>query len=248
MIFLALALALVLAPVSAGAGAPVKGGSPKAKVKYCRSSAKASSGRLSFTAEMSSPDRSHEMRMRFTVLQRQSGSPWRDVTPAALAQWRKKGPGYDKLRSKQLVRNLSQSSHYRVRVDFQWYSDGQLAGDAVRYTSVCRQKGSSSKPDLVAQSITTEATNETGSLLYVFKVKNVGKLAAGSFIMKMMAGDLFIGQRQVDGLAPGGTELFVEAAARCAGGSVTGIADPDNSVDERVETNNTATAKCPPLL
>ncbi len=154
----------------------------------------------------------------------------------------------DVFRYRQAVGRLEVPAAFRFRVAFRWLGDdGEVVGEAVRTTAVCRQPDL--RPDLLLLGVTALPARD-GLVRYAVRVGNEGKSAvARAVVAATLPGDAAPGlqSRVVRALAPGATAVVRFTGPGCAGGEqpASFLADPSNVVEEASESNNALAAVCP---
>ncbi|MEN6347782.1 MAG: CARDB domain-containing protein [Syntrophomonas sp.] len=120
-------------------------------------------------------------------------------------------------------------------------------------SSVVNPGESNNKPDLIVKQISAPSTVVVGGTIAVTNaIDNIGKSGAGAFTVKFYlstdttinSSDIYLGQREVSNLVAGGdwpetTTLNISNFIALGTYYVGAIVDPDNKINEAVESNNT---------
>lgn len=237
--FAVLGLALVLA---GPAHARVK--TPSAKVVECRSSDAAETRTATFSGRMRAMKGTERMAMRFTLMERFGDEKLQAVDFPELRAWRFSKPGVRDFRFKQTVTALQGGGEYRMRVEYRWLdSAGNLVRKTQRTSGPCRQPGALSN---LRPGNPTASTGPEGTAVYVVPVRNEGKAAAQDVAVELYVDGAATNVGHIDSIAPGQTREVRFTGPVCKNG-LRVVVDPSDSIKERVEADNTATAGCPPL-
>lgn len=192
-----------------------------------------------FEARMATLSGTTAMQMRFTL---QASTPtrpvYRRVAAPGFGTWTTSDPGTTRYVYTRRVEHLVGPASYRVVVRFRWLgADGVPIARARRTSRVCRQPDN--RPNLVVEDLSVEPTADRRTRRYVARVRNTGRSAAEPFALAV--GDLT--RVTVPALAPG-RERTVELTGPACDQEITAVADPDDTIDERYETDNERTADC----
>ena len=222
------ALALMFVPASAAAAAPAS-----VTLTGCVPNER----RASFEARMDKVAGSARMKLRFSLEARRPGKAWRRVAAPELGGWRTADAATTRFISSRRVTGLVGPAHYRALVRFRWLDgDGELVAATRARSRACWQPDH--RPNLKLRGLTVDDGGR-----YVVRVANTGRSASGAFELQITGlGPVVV----ADGLAPG-EERFVDAAGPACerDARVTAQADPLDLVDERNETDNAVTVRCP---
>ena len=136
------------------------------------------------------------------------------------------------------MENLVGPASYRVVVRFRWLDDagGQIVR-ARRVSRVCRQPDN--RPNLTIAGLSVEQTADPAARMYVAHVRNTGRRTAEPF--ELVIGDL---EPVIVGARAPGRDRAVEVTGPACGGEITAVADPEDVIDERYETDNELTVAC----
>jgi CARDB len=220
-------LTLLLAAAPAAAAAPAS-----VTLTACQPRERAAA----FDARMDKVAGSARMKLRFALEARRPGKGWRRVAAPELGGWRTADATTTRFISSRRVTGLVGPAHYRALVRFRWVDeDGRLVAAARARSRACRQPDH--RPNLSLRGLSVADGR------YVVRVANTGHSASGAFELQITGlGPVVV----ADGLAPG-EERSVEAAGPACerDARVTAQADPLDLVDERNETDNAVTVRCP---
>jgi CARDB len=192
-----------------------------------------------FEARMATLPGATEMQMRFTLQASTPTKPaYRRVAAPGFGTWTSADPGTTRYVYTRRVEHLVGPASYRVVVRFRWLdAAGEQIARARRVTKVCRQPDN--RPNLTVEDLSIEPTGDPRTRRYVALVRNTGRGAADPFAVAV--GDL--APVTVPALAPG-RERTVEVTGPVCEQEITAVADPEDAIDERYETDNELTVDC----
>jgi len=239
-----------LALLAAAAPAAVAAPSARATVAACRAAPLQDQRYAVFTGEMASLRKGNRMEMRFDLERRAPGeAAFTRVEVPSLGVWNRAKPGRSPYRFTQRVEKLAAPASYRARVSFRWTGPKGARKVVVRrVTPPCKQPDF--RPDLRLVPVGARRVAGTEEAEYTVEVRNPGKTVAGSqagFDVVLSIDGVALPATTVNGLAPGDRRRLTFRGPRCrpGDGSVTAVVDPDNRVDESVETDNSIAVPCP---
>jgi hypothetical protein len=226
------ALAALVGMVSEAAAS-----SPRAKLQACATSLSQPSRYAVFVGKMKSLRRGNKMSLRFDLYQRTKGTKkFTRVDAPDLGVWHRANAGVPSYTFRQRVQGLSAPAAYRARISFRWKGPkGKRAVTIKKSTPACVQPDL--RPDLRVSFVKTGAS--AGQVNYQVVVRNAGKTAAGAFQVDLAPAS---GPEMVTGLGPGAEIPFQLSCT--ANSTIQATVDPLGTVDERNESNNTATRVC----
>jgi hypothetical protein len=129
-----------LVPAFASDGAAAPGASRLAWVKV--TSCSRADNSAVFYARMQTVGGAERMAMRFSLLERAEDGSYEPVEAPGLGRWRRSKPDVGAFGYRQRVRNLTEGSIYRARVQFRWYdAEGDVLRRARRVSGPCSQAG-----------------------------------------------------------------------------------------------------------
>jgi hypothetical protein len=185
------------------------------------------------------------MSMRFSLLERTAEGPYQPVRAPRLGRWRKSRPGVAAFGYRQKVKGLSEDAVYRARVDFRWHdAEGEVVRRAQRRSRPCSQSGP--LPNLRAWMVRTGATTTPGVVRYLVRAVNSGIAAAQRVDVMLAVDGSAVDTKSVPRLEAGQTEVVEFRGPRC-GSSVRATADPDDTVRELSEDDNSQSLTCAQL-
>lgn len=185
------------------------------------------------------------MQMRFVL---QASTPerrrWTRVDAPGFGTWVGSESGTGRYLYTKRVENLLAPASYRVRVNFRWIDDaGAVVQRARRWSGRCHQPDP--RADLDVRSVTVEREGRR----YVVFVRNLGRATAEPSLLSVTVGGVVLPAQPVAALEPGeGISLSFDGPACEAGAEIVADADAEESVDERDETGNRFTRRCPTTM
>ena len=220
------ALALALLPASAAA----------APAAVTLTACKPTERTAAFEARMELVAGAERMRLRYTLEARKPGRPWHRIVAPEMGGWRSAAAGTGRFISERNVTQLTGPSNYRALVRFRWLDeDGKTVARARARSRGCWQPDH--RPNLKPRELLFEAGGR-----YLVQVANTGRSASGAFDLSLTGlAPILIGDLQ-----PGEARWIEAVGPECQPGTrVTATADPLDLVDERNETDNALSARCP---
>jgi hypothetical protein len=189
-----------------------------------------------FEARMEQVAGAERMRLRWALEARKPGRVWRRVAAPELAGWRSADPGTTRFISERTVTDLRGPSYYRAVVRFRWVDGkGRTVARATRRSRGCWQ--TDHRPNLKPRRLLLEAGGR-----YLVLVANRGRSASGPFDLAVTG----LPSQVVASLEPGEERWIETTGPECQPGAVvTATVDPLDLVDERNETDNALSARCP---
>lgn len=190
------------------------------------------------------PD-THHMSMRFKLQERVGAGSFRTVKAPGLGAWHTSRPSVGRFAYRQRVLALAEGSSYRTIVSFRWYAaGGELIGRTRRRSSACKQPGALSNLRVTRIGGGKPVADVPGTYNYAVHVLNRGQVTAPTFGVSLVVDGGTVDTLAVNALAPGESRRLVFSGPAC-GSTVTAKADPEDTVREVSERDNTLTTPCP---
>ena len=183
-----------------------------------------------------------KMQLRFQLLERLGrDDTWSKLDVPALRQWRTSQAGVKRFGWKQTVDALRVGGAYKARVQYRWLSAaGTVLGSDSRDTPVCRGP----LPNIAVGALTVKPGPTADTSLYRVTVSNTGKIAASGVDVSLSVDRAILDTVTVSQLGAGESRTVSFTGPNCRR-SVRVKADPDNSIGETLETDNTQLYSCP---
>lgn len=241
---------LAAAGVSASAepgGAGAKQSAPLASVRVaeCARGPAAESRLAVFRGAMRRVPGSDRMWMRFRLQERVGAGGFRTVKAPGLGTWHKSRPGVTRFAYRQRVLALAEGSAYRTIVSFRWYAaDGEVTRQTRRRSPACRQPGLLSDLRVTRIGGGRPVDGVPGAFRYAVNVLNRGQVVAEGFGVRLAVDGGAVDTLAVNALAPGESRRLLFSGPACRS-TVTATADPEDTVREVSEKDNTLTSPCP---
>lgn len=213
------------------------------KVRSCEVGSTAKARQATFYARMQAVKGSHQLSMRFTLLDRAGDGPPAVVDNPALAQWRKAQPGKKSFGYAQSIAGLAVGGVYAVEVQFRWVdARGRLIRSVKRTSGSCRQQGD--LPNFAITRVAARAGDSYGTELYSVDLTNTSGTDA-----RQVGVDIFIDgagtdTHSIDLLEAGKTVTVRFTGPVCQRG-LKAVADPLDSLNETNEDDNVLRSRCP---
>ena len=235
----ALALALIV-PGQAQAAYKL----PASKVLDCKSGDTGDSRSATFLGRMRAIPGTDRMLMRFTLMERFGDEKLHSLTVPALKPWRSAKTGIKDFRYKQTVTGLQGGGEYRVSVDFRWLdADGNLLRKATRVSGACRQQGELAN---LKVGVPTALPGPEGTAVYDVPVGNDGKVIARDVSVELFVDGAATNVSHIDAVAPGEVRHVHFTGPTCKR-NLRMVADPGDTIKERLESDNVSFVRCPVL-
>jgi hypothetical protein len=198
-----------------------------------------------FAAEMTATHNTHQMWVRFTLLERLPT----DVAlhPAAapgLNVWQKSTPGIGLFRYSQEVASLPAPGEFRAFVNFRWYNaHHRVIRRSHRLTPICAMPDE--RPHLRVGTITRTPGPQPQTTQYDVAVRNDGLGAAQNVGVLLTIDGAAQPQQTIAELAPASTQTLTLVGPRCGpAGSFSVTLDPAGSVDQTTRADDVKTVAC----
>jgi large subunit ribosomal protein L31 len=195
-----------------------------------------------FYARMRKLHGTHQMRMRFSLLERRAGaSRFKRVHAPGLSHWRKSDEGVRAYGYSQEVRGLHYGSTYRMRVRYRWYdADNRLQRSVRRTSRRCRMFVPLA--NLQARVVDTRSLG-AGIWRYRVRVVNAGQVAADDVAVQLSVDGGLVNTETVSHLDPGEATRLGFDGPKCKRSYAFAV-DPAGAIPESNEDDNGATATC----
>jgi hypothetical protein len=183
------------------------------------------------------------MKLRFALLERPAGlRRFSRVAVPGLGRWHKSDEGVRAYGYSQEVRGLHDGSTYRMRVGFRWYGAGhRLLRRARRVSRACRMFVP--LPDLKVGLLGHRPTTHPGVWSYGVRVIDAGQLGADDVAVQLSVDGSVVDTKTIFHLDPGEAKTRYFSGPVCTAGYAA-VADPENTVAESNEGDNSASASC----
>jgi hypothetical protein len=181
------------------------------------------------------------MSMRFTLLEKLGRGPWTRVDVPELRQWRRAAPGVKTFGYRQTVDKLRSGAAYRARIAYRWSTAGGVAvAGASKSTGVCR----AGLPELTIGGLGVKAGPTADTRVYRVTVSNQGRSDADDVEVRLRVDHALLDAVTIDELEAGESHTLSFIGPACKRGVRVEV-DPDNSVGERREADNSQLFACP---
>lgn len=224
--------------------ANARGGGASVRVAECGRGPAAGDRLAVFRGAMRALPGTRRMSMRFKLQERVGEGGFRTVKAPRLGVWRKSRPGVKRFAYRQRVLALAEGAAYRTVVGFRWHrEDGKVIRRTTRRSKSCRQPGPLANLRIGRLGVLPLA-GVPGIYRYPVQLVNNGQVPAERFGVSL-AVDAGAEETQAVGfLAPGESRRLVFSGLACRAG-VTVVADPEDTVRENFERDNSRTFGCP---
>lgn len=194
-----------------------------------------------FYARMDTIAGASKLQLRFQLLERLGRNGWNRLDVPALRQWRTSQAGVQRFGWKQTVDALRIGAAYKSRVQYRWLSAGGVVLDSgARDTPVCRGP----LPNLAVGDLTAKPGPAADTRSYRVAVSNRGKIDADDVDVSLSVDKAILDTITISHLAAGDTRTIAFTGPVCHYG-VRVTADPDSSIGESFENDNSQLFGCP---
>jgi len=195
-----------------------------------------------FYARMDSEPGAAKLQIRIQLLQRLGrGDTWSKLDVPALRLWHTSQAGVKRFGWKQTVDALRIGAAYKARVQYRWLTPaGTVLDSATRETPVCRGP----LPNLAIGSLAVAPGPTADTRSYRVQVLNKGKIASGPVDVSLSVDRAVLDTVTVANLAAGEAGQVTFTGPVCSRGVLAKV-DPDNTIGETVEGDNTQEFRCP---
>jgi hypothetical protein len=247
-------LALILVVLAAAALPTAAVAAPKTSTLItsglddCVAATTSATGSAIFQARMLALPASDRLLMRFDLQVREPGAgDWSAVSTEPNG-WIRSASGVGQLIWHKRFEALTGPASYRARVRYRWYdSSGALLASDERRTPICTQPDLRPNLELGTLSQQPGPSSQPGLVRYAVSVRNTGKGDADSFDVVFRMPGQSPAIASVSGLPAGDAQGISFLAPACAAGDLLRVlVDPDDTVDESDERDNTLSMACPP--
>jgi hypothetical protein len=195
-----------------------------------------------FTGRMRAVKGTERMGMRFTLQSRVGRGSFHTVMAPELAKWHKSKSGVRRFTYRQRVEALEEGVVYRAVVRYRWYdADGHRIRSGKRRSRGCDQRPD--MPNLRPIRIYSKSLSET-STLYTVRVANYGKVGAMNVPVELSIDGRAAAPLTVDSI-PAGAVVAVRFRGPNCHTQVQARVDPDDTIHESREHDNSRGASCP---
>lgn len=240
----AIALVLLALPASAVAArrieAPATPSGIVARVAACDVGPGERSA--TFYARMESISGAARLAVRFQLLERLGrDDDWTRVDVPALRGWRASQLGVKRFGWRQSVENLNQGGAYKARVHYRWAgAGGGIVETATKDTPVCRGP----LPNLALGAVSVRRGPTDDTRVYRVEVANTSKFDVDDLDVSLAVDRAMLDMVTVTALGAGDTRTVSFTGPVCRR-EITADVDPDNTIGERSEDDNSRSAPCP---
>jgi hypothetical protein len=194
-----------------------------------------------FYARMDSEPGAAKLQIRIQLLQRLGRDTWSKLDVPALRLWHTSQAGVKRFGWKQTVDALRIGGAYKARVQYRWLTPtGTVLDSATRETPVCRGP----LPNLAIGSLAVAPGPTADTRTYRVQVLNKGKIASGPVDVSLSVDRAVLDTVTVTNLAAGETREVGFTGPVCSRGVLAKV-DPDNTIGETIEGDNTQEFRCP---
>jgi hypothetical protein len=212
------------------------------KVRSCQTGDDAASRYATFYGSMRSLPHTRRMMMRFTLVDRSSDEP-SVVELESLKQWRRSRRGVRKFGYAQKVTGLEPGHTYGAKVHFRWIGrHGRRLASARRVSGDCRQDGG--LPNLAFKKITARRGLYPRTEVYSLDVVNRGNAEAQSVKVDLIVDSREADSAEIASMKPG-EHTTVEISGPACEARIRAVVDPDDTITETTEDDNTRRQRCP---
>jgi len=180
------------------------------------------------------------MQMRFQLMERLGRVAFTKLDVPALRQWHTSQVGVKRLGWRQTVDALRAGGAYKARIQYRWLSAaGTVIESASRDTPVCRGP----LPNLTVSDLTVKPGPTADTRSYRVTVQNTGKLAADNVAVSFTVDKAVLDTITLNHLAAGDARAATFTGPVCRDAARV-TADPDNSIGESLENDNSQLFSC----
>lgn len=228
-------------PVQAAPGARAAHRAASVRVSRCVRSDGLGRSAL-FTGRMRALKGSKRMGMRFTLQSRVGRGRFHTIVAPQLAKWHKSKIGVRRFTFRQRVEALEEGVVYRAVVRYRWYdADGKRIRSSKRRSKGCDQRPD--LPNLRPTKVTSKSLSKTRAL-YTVRVANYGKAGAIQVPVELSIDGRAAEPLTVDSI-PAGAVVAVRFRGPTCHTQVQARVDPDDTIHESREHDNSRGASCP---
>jgi hypothetical protein len=228
--------------VAARAADPPAGAAPPvAKVVACDVGATADRA-AAFYGRMDTIAGASKLALRFALLERLgAATTWNKLDLPDLRPWHISQAGVKRYGWKQTVNNLHLGGAYKARIQYRWLSASGVVLDTQTHdTPVCKGP----LPNLALGQLTVNPGPTADTRTYRIEVQNTDKSDADHVDVSLSVDRAVLDTVTLDQLAAGDVRIVSFNGPVCRQ-EVSVKVDPDNSIGERLEDDNSQTFSCP---
>ncbi|HEX4720452.1 MAG TPA: CARDB domain-containing protein [Thermoleophilaceae bacterium] len=193
-----------------------------------------------FYGRMTTVPGTAKMQMRFQLMERLGHDPFTKLDVPALRQWRTSQAGVQRFGWKQTVDALRVGGAYKARIQYRWLTAaGTVIESLSRDTRVCRGP----LPNLAVSDLTVKPGPTADTRSYRVSVQNTGKLAADGVDVSLSVDNAVLDTITINHLGAGESRAVSFTGPVCRN-AVRVTADPDNSIGESLENDNSQLFSC----
>ena len=183
-----------------------------------------------------------KLAIRFQLLERLGADDrFSKIELAALKQWHTSQAGVKRYGWKQTVDNLHLGGAYKARVQYRWLAaDGSAIATETRETPVCRGP----LPNIAIGDVTVKPGPTDDTRTYRVTVSNTGKADAEKVDLSLSIDKAVLDTVTITHLAAGDSRTVGITGPPCRRGMRV-KADPENSIGESIEGDNSQPYPCP---
>jgi len=195
-----------------------------------------------FYARMDTIAGASKMSIRFQLLERLGrGDGFSKVDLPALKQWHMSQAGVKRYGWKQTVDNLHTGGAYKARVQYRWTdATGAVVDSQTRETPVCRGP----LPNIAVGDLAVKPGPTADTRTYRVTVQNTGKADADAVDVSLNVDKAVLDTVTISHLAAGDERTVSFTGPPCRHG-LRVKADPENSIGETIEGDNSQLFACP---
>jgi hypothetical protein len=198
-----------------------------------------------FAAEMTATHATHQMWVRFTLLERlPTDAALHPAVAPGLNVWQKSTPGIGLFRYSQEVANLPAPGVFRALVNFRWYNaHHHVVRRAHRLTPICTMPDE--RPHLRVGAITRTPGAQPQTTQYDVTVRNDGLGPAQNVGVLLTIDGAAQPVQTIGSLGPSSTQTLTFSGPRCgSAGSFSVTLDPAGTVDQTTRADDVKTVSC----
>jgi hypothetical protein len=194
-----------------------------------------------FYARMETVTGASKLQLRFQLLERLGrGDNWNKLDVPALRQWHTSQAGVKRFGWKQTVDALRLGGAYKARVQYRWLSaTGSVVDSQTHDTPVCRGP----LPNIAIGGLAVKAGPTADTSVYRVTVANTGKIAAANVDVSLSVDKAVLDTVTISHLAAGDSRTVSFNGPACRHAARV-KADPDNSIGETIEGDNSQFYAC----
>jgi hypothetical protein len=259
---LAIATTLAAAASLGGPGAPAWAATPPttvsptpgpgpgkttASLSACHVAADLPDRYATFAAQMVATAATQQMSLRLQLYEHTPGTTgYRLVTGVpGFGVWENSAPGIGVFNYSQEVTSLTAPASFRVQVGYRWLDGARhVLKRSTRTTVSCAEPAQ--LPNLVAGAVSISPGASPGTSTYAVAVRNDGTTSAvGGFEVGLTVDGAALDEQSVAGLGAGDRTVVTFTGAACSpGGTLAVTVDPEHTIQESTEVDNSRTVTC----